>query len=572
MFKDVIIPNKIGSYYIFSKKILSFDISQYAVQAMLFHFKGSKIQLKNKMSIVLKNFSNQAITSAIKKIVTSIGKYDEIVTSLSSSAIVFKELQFPFVGRDKVEMVVAYEVEPLLPFALEEAVIDFMVVHEDTVKQHSHVMVAAVLKTDVDAHVSLFEKAEIKVHNVTVDMFALYNLYLHGFYVSKEPRVRLSNKVEKDQKASEVDVEGQNAPKSVEKKLVDMVQDKHIEMFVDIGFDVTRVLCMSRGVLRAVRIFPSGVADIAQAISKQLELSYYEVVQELVYSSENLYSEQIEKELFKLFENINRSFSFFEKQLKQEYQNPEKLLLSGLGCTIFSFTEQAKSFFNIPVHEVDLAKFVQKMHISLPKDEQLRIDQVANMSVALLAADDEINLLRSFTHKSEMILFYQQFFFIVFFTIITIGGVYWTSSIELQRWDRSYISSKKELISTIEQKMRVDLQGEKNLKSMVEKADETLKKRHKLWFSFSKQTEQSYLEYLQELSVAIDRESLDLKIRKMSLEPDKVSIAGSVKDFEALEVFEEELLALKRLALVEKPRELTFTIDLKVKNKDKEAA
>ena len=155
-------------------------------------------------------------------------------------------------------------------------------------------------------------------------------------------------------------------------------------------------------------------------------------------------------------------------------------------------------------------------------------------------------------------------------TIMTVGGAYWVSSTELQKWDRAYIASKKDLTSTIEQKMRFDLKSEKNLKNIVQKSEELLKKRHKLWFSFSKQTEQSYLEYLQELSVAIDRESIGLHIRKMRLDSEKISIAGSVKDFESLEVFEEELTGLKRLTLVEKPRELTFSIELKIKDKDKD--
>lgn len=121
----------------------------------------------------------------------------------------------------------------------------------------------------------------------------------------------------------------------------------------------------------------------------------------------------------------------------------------------------------------------------------------------------------------------------------------------------------------IEQGMGVDLKGEKNLKTIVEQAEETLKRERLLWFSFTKQNEASALEYLQELSIAIDRASIGLELRQMHIDFEKVTMTGSVKSFEALDVFEEELQGLKLLTLVEKPRELTWTIQLQPKDVQK---
>ena len=194
MFNDILIPSKIGDSYIVSKRILSFELSQIAVHALLVACKGKNVVIQNKMSVALKDFSTTSVVSAIKKIVSTIGKYDEIVTALSSSSIVFKELQLPFIGQEKIEMSIGYEVEGLLPFALDQAVIDFIVIDEDRAKGVSKVLVAAALKQDVDAQLNLFEKAGVSLHLMAVDMFALYTLYKHSFYATSVMQNRHAKK------------------------------------------------------------------------------------------------------------------------------------------------------------------------------------------------------------------------------------------------------------------------------------------------------------------------------------------------------------------------------------------
>ena len=99
MIQDVFVPSKIGSYYIFSKRVLGFEITTSYVQATLIYFSRNTISLENSMTIPLQDQNPTTIVNAIKKIATTIGKYDEVVTSLTSSAVVFKELILPFIGR-----------------------------------------------------------------------------------------------------------------------------------------------------------------------------------------------------------------------------------------------------------------------------------------------------------------------------------------------------------------------------------------------------------------------------------------------------------------------------------------
>ena len=52
----------------------------------------------------------------------------------------------------------------------------------------------------------------------------------------------------------------------------------------------------------------------------------------------------------------------------------------------------------------------------------------------------------------------------------------------------------------------------------------------------------------------------------MHIDYDKVILTGSVTSIEAVEVFTEELMELKLFNLQEKPREASFTVQLKAKD------
>ena len=82
MLSDILVPQKIGNYYLFQKRVLSFDVTPMLVQGLLLDYTGKTVQIKNKITIALKDFSAQAQISAIKKIASTIGAYDEVVTSL----------------------------------------------------------------------------------------------------------------------------------------------------------------------------------------------------------------------------------------------------------------------------------------------------------------------------------------------------------------------------------------------------------------------------------------------------------------------------------------------------------
>ena len=538
MLKNILIPEKFGNSYVFSKNVLGIEITTFAVHALLVKFKGQKSLLQKKQSIFLKDFSQQAVVGAIKKIISTIGSYDEIVTSISSSKVVFKELELPFIGRENIEMIVDYEVESLLPFSLDQAVIDFITVSEDKKNSKSKILVAATLKSDIDYVKSIFEKSGISLDSLFVDVFALSTFYSNGIYIN--------NKKDKKSKISKA--------------------SKTVELLVDIGFDVTKVIYFENNSLRGVRIIPFGVVDIAQKISKELELSYYDVLHKL-YDGNDEYQKEIEQSLKSLFDDIKKTETFLQQQLKDDYKEPSKMIFIGVGSGLYNFIDYSKAYFDNLAVKINLTDLSNRLNLVSEKKSGLTNHDVSGLSLILFEKySDDCNYLKDKVEAEEVSVLLKQIIIVTSLTLILLGGSYWKSYSALQQLESDYNISKRQMVKDAGAAMNIDLKSVRNLKDLTSKLEERLNKEQKLWFSFSKQAEQSFLEYLQDLSVNIDRSSIGLDVKKLSLDRDKVTMTASVKDYEDLEVFKEELHELELLKLDEEPREPNFTIQLKVKD------
>jgi Tfp pilus assembly PilM family ATPase len=134
MIKNIFIPEKIGDRYLFSKRIIGFDIGKTHINATQLYLNGTHVTLEKFIEIPLElgtvtNYPER-VGNAIKLVMLQVDRYDEIRTSLSSSLVVFKEIKLPFVGHDKIALVIDFEIEPLLPFAINDALVDFIITKE----------------------------------------------------------------------------------------------------------------------------------------------------------------------------------------------------------------------------------------------------------------------------------------------------------------------------------------------------------------------------------------------------------------------------------------------------------
>lgn len=530
MIQDIFVPSKIGSYYIFHKRVLGFEVTTSSVQASLIYFSRNIVLLENSMTIPLQDQNPSTIINAIKKIAASIGSYDEVVTSLTSSAVIFKELVLPFVGREKIQMIVNYEVEPLLPFSLDEAVIDFLITDENKEKSQTTILVAAARKSDLENYTDYFEKAGVQLTNVTLDMFALYDFYRHTMYVAQAHTSLL---------------------------------------LVDFGIDAIRILYIQKGILKLVRLVPYGLAAMMSKINNSAEPLPYKYLEDILEHNVHGHDEErqhkISQQLIIDFcKQINLSISFFQKQIKN-FIIPAKIICLGAGTELQGFVDQAATVSEIPFEILDIKRVAHRNNIHANRKIKIDAQHSASLIIPLSAAQyGDINFLAEGQKKRHSRLLNKQLLTTLVISVATIVALYFYSNYQLQQWNSAYNKSKKEVVKILKEQMDVDIKNVKRVSEIVSEAQSKLQQAKKVCFSFS-QTNNAFLNHLQELSTKIDRNSLGLDLKKMSLHDKEVVLQGKVKDFDALQIFEEELMELNGFIIKDMPRELSFVVTLIVK-------
>lgn len=229
MITRLFIPEKIQDYYVLGKRIIGFDIGKTHISATRSYVHGRSISIEKSLSVELTTGTqldyHERATKAIQEILSQLGNGHTIVSSLSNSVVFFKELTLPFTEQEKIAQVLAYEIEPLLPFSLDQAVYDFIITQ--TGVEQATVLVAVVLKTVIAEHVVLFEAAGAYPDQITVDLFSLYKLY-------------------------------RAIP--AYKNLTGLV------IIVDTSFSSTTIAMVYNGVLTYVRVMPQGLTSLVQHI------------------------------------------------------------------------------------------------------------------------------------------------------------------------------------------------------------------------------------------------------------------------------------------------------------------
>ena len=523
MIKNVFFPTQLGSYYVFEQKILSIDIHDTLVSAVLVVCKGNVRTVSYTEHVFLQENTFTQLQQAIKKITMNAGSYDQLITTLKSSLIIYKTLTLPFLDYEKIKMVVPFEIEPHLPFRLDAAVFDFMIMHQDTQKKSSVILVAATQIEHVQNVVQQFEKLKVSLHAVTILPFALYDMY------SNSPALH---------KASGT-------------------------FMVDFGWDTIQLLYITSQGIEFIRTITFGVSAMFLQAAQKSQISTAEMYEQIIHGQDISLVHDGYKDIIK---EIQTSWWAIEKQYGKE-KMPSNFVCSGFGIILPNLLQTLQDAFAVQAQSIENKDVVAAYKAQLGKKaKDGNIYQAALVDALAYSKGNQANLLVSLQQGKQDSLLNMQILVAIFLSVLLFAGIYMLFRQENQTWQEAIVSSKKQVVREVERQMKLDVRGEQTHK-VVEKAEAFLDREKKLWFSFSKERDGSLLESLQALSLAIDRESLGLVISRMKIDFDEIVIQGSVRDFEALQIFEEELLELKQFDIEQKPRELTFTVKLRAKPK-----
>lgn len=539
MIKDFFIPERIGTYYLWPKRVLGFEVNKTHVYATQAYFKGRKIIIERCFEERIEPGTTTTMAertaAAIKRIVDVADKFDSVITCLPTSVAIFKTLKLPFTSAEKIKMVVDYEIEPLLPFSLEDAVIDFIIISTNPEDSSSQVLVVAVQNQYIAQHLELFALAGINPELITIDTIALYNLFARiPYYAHLTQGAVLFN----------------------------------------IGSHDLTLTYIYAGQFKVARSISKGFADIAKDIADKTGKSPGDVMEHLIRFGLTPTGDQaVDKATTTAINNLLETVSFTITSFTSQTVPPatiEKIFLVGQAAEIKELDQFMSKQLHIPTEPFNSMLLAQEKNITIvPKAGVARVNSI---SLATALSDDSLFNLRQKEFAPDKQAQLKKQLIITFILLLgvlgtLIGHSYW----QIRKFKRELAISEKEVISALQETLKDKMPKiEKRLADTVQEAERVVQREQKQWFAFSGPARASFLTYLLELSTKIDKQELGLTVEKITISDDMLTLKGDVKDSDALIKLEEDLRKSKLFNYQGQEQNTKFTMEIPLRRNGEE--
>jgi Tfp pilus assembly PilM family ATPase len=512
MIKKIFLPERIGQKRILSQRIVGLNIQHNCVYASVVYAKRSKVIVENLLKrdfeaeeLDEKDSSESAVRNdvqALKTIVSYVGKYDQIRVAIPASIVIFKEIEVPFVEIEKIRMILDYEIESMLPFSVDEAIIDFIVTDEKKDENKSLVLVAAVRKQDLKKVLDLYVDAGIEPSGVTIDLFAAYGLY---------------------QQISEYF----NIPTG--------------SALIDIGDTSTWMAFIQNGKLRITRYIQRGISHIIQQVCDDTQISYDLVLEQfnkfgVKPTGDDEFDKSFKKHAINFFNDIQFTLNSFSLKLGH-YEGVNKILFLGQVATVNGIVQFSSDILQIKSEIFDSKKlFLNKQIKNKVKNVPEKWSDFAIVLGTALPSNQqlEFNLRRQDFALIDYGLAGRQLVtaaFLIFAVLTFIGVKGYIQISDLQRIVKTTEQQQvKKLIGMLSKKDKPKIV---TLKNVVAKAEKLLKEKHELWTSFGEQRTKP-LDILQDITKTMDKRRYDIDIEDFSITEKKpgnpiVEVSGYFK-------------------------------------------
>ncbi|MEA1970471.1 MAG: pilus assembly protein PilM, partial [Thermodesulfobacteriota bacterium] len=230
------------------------------------------------------------------------------VTSLPSENFSFRNIKLPFKNRKKIDKTIAYELEPLLPYSVDDVLIDYTVVDQG---EQSEIFATAIPES------------------VVCDLVR----HLDGCHVE----------------ASIIDID---AVPVVSRIAAD--SDAGCGLLLDIGHgDTTAVLFRDDRVFH-IRHFPFGGANITEALTEAANIEFSEAEEKKRSGDAGGAVEKVSAICRKFFLEVKNTLEFLKLKEGLE-EKPDGIFLTGGGALYQPLRDEMENFFSLPVEMVDVS-------------------------------------------------------------------------------------------------------------------------------------------------------------------------------------------------------------------------
>ncbi|MEX0849594.1 MAG: pilus assembly protein PilM [Candidatus Dependentiae bacterium] len=531
MIKNILLPEKIGSYYLFAKRIIGFEVTQSHVFATVTYLRAHSSVIEKCIALPIEQENGDTLpkrtAQTIQKIIKKIGSYDEIRTALSSAHVIFKSMRLPFDDIEKIQKVIDFEVEPLLPFSIANAVVDFIITKPITEQNSSEVLVAAVQKQYITQQLELFNQAGVHPEVITVDLFDLYGLY---------------------------------------KQIPTYSKIKDNVTLIEINSEITKIAFITNGQLRFIRTLNTGINSIATQLATELSLSPRDALDQLMRFGFNHSDEASTQALQRASSTLKKQIQFtlqsFTAQTEISTLNNQMFLL-GIGAEIIGIADWIGKELNIPCALFNPTEVTQNTNIIFKNMVTIPVANSISTAASLPTETvDHFNLRKKeFAPSSEQLLLKQ----LILGGILIFGlfaGIFMHSFLQLRKLRIELDASKAETAEVLNEWFPEIDRGP--IDDMLDEAQEETVKEEKLWFSFARSAHNSLLNLLLELT-GLDRDGLGLIIEKITIDQDRgiMTLKAQVRDHEALIRLENELRQSDLFSYVQPQDNPNFNMELR---------
>lgn len=469
MIRSLFLPDQIGDYYVFAQRLVACQLTKNHVRLTATKIAGRVRTIEQIIEVPLeddatKSYAERA-ASALTQAFSSVGRYSQLSIVMPANTVIFKELRLPFTSPEKIKLVLPFEIEPLLPFALSEATVDCITTSMQA--DHSVVMAVAIKHETLAEQFAPYEAAGLLPTRATVDAIELYALY---------------------------------------KALYPKIADGNILLFY-VGTNSSRLEVIVQQQLKAVRFLPHGLAALARLKNGNLE--------QLMHSA---LSPDDSASAATFLGDVQFTLEAFTVRVPED-EKLQKILLMGPAADVKGLPALIEQITGLPCDTLVGQALVQHNLAKLKGNHGIPNKSVISTSASLaLPASQDFNLYRAPEIVAQDTLLNRQLITAIALMVLTICSLVAHGLFNARRLRQEIQKSEKEAVDRLKKELPAIVPRVKSASlDMAIKASRAEVAREKnIWFALSTQNRASFLMYLQELSTRIDADGLGLYIDEIN--------------------------------------------------------
>lgn len=231
-----------------------------------------------------------------------------IVTGMTASDVMVRDLTVQLVKEKDIDQILEFQSEPLLPFSIEDAVVDRIVSGKGL--DHTDLTICAVKKDSLSEHISLWHEAGV------------------------EPEV----------------VSSSQAALSAFSKVFSPVEGLHY--LLHLGYEETICLLINDGILLNAQIVRIGIKDLEEAFHEDTKLSDKQFEEAFKNSDLSSITSESHPKLHQKIKNlsIESTKCFFALAKQYPAHEIEDILITGNSAALINFPEKVTQQLNKKLH------------------------------------------------------------------------------------------------------------------------------------------------------------------------------------------------------------------------------